>query len=1656
MVTVSSAQPSAPKSIFALSQCSAGSDGFLTVGCLTRGFSPADSLTFKWKAPGGKDLNTFVQYPAFGSDGDYTKISHIRVKKSDWNPENPYICEASNLKGNLTAASPAPQPATVVLEVPTIKELENGTATFSCSARQFSPKTYSFKWFQDDEVKNAIDTYDTSEKKASVTLYSATSTFQISVYKWTNTDVKVKCEFEHKTGKEVREVQYKVPNQPATVVLTEPTKKELESGTATFSCSARQFSPKTYSFKWFQDDEVKNAIDTYNTSEKKASVTLYSATSTFQISADTLKNKDVNITCEFEHKMGKEVREAQYTVNRVTPPTIALLSKEEGDSIVLQCQLKDYYPNNITVQWLRGDQPVRASENKTLQTTDEKTFTYISQISIGAQYEDKNYTCKASHNSTDFKLKYDMCMAKSVCKPSVKVSEQWPLRAPLRDILKENKVTISCIVEAPHNTEVSWLADGTSKNGTRALNDLLNTIVSNLTLSRDEWLKLKTIVCTAKHPCFPEVNDTIQAGMKKDPVVMIRRKSAQSGIALLECVVKDLSSGEVCISFQANSADISDFTCVDWTPSENISSLTTNSTIPIEHQKKGNNFTCKVHSPFKSWASEPAGNLCDDPTIELVVVPSLGQSSSEPQRLLCSGKGFDLKIKWFSKSAEKPGTALEVSMMENGCVKVDSEILVPQQEWDQGVTYTCKIVDEHSGKTVTKNTSICAAKSVCKPSVKVKRAHLRDILKENKVTISCTVEAPHNTEVFWLANGTNEKGTRASNDLLNTIVSNLTLSRDEWLKLKTIVCTAKHPCFPEVNDTIQADDMKKDPVVMIRRKSAQSGIAFLECVVKDLSSGEVCISFQANSANISDFTCVDWTPSENISSLTTHFTIPSEHQKKGNNFTCKVHRTFKSWASEPAGNLCDDPTIELVVVPSLGQSSSEPQRLLCSGKGFDLKIKWFSKSAEKPGTALEVSMMENGCVKVDSEILVPQQEWDQGVTYTCQIVDEHSGKTANKSTSICAAKSVFKPSVKVKRAHLRDILKENKVTISCTVEAPHNTEVFWLANGTNEKGTRAPNDLLNTIVSNLTLSRDEWLKLKTIVCTAKHPCFPEVNDTIQADDMKKDPVVMIRRKSAQSGIALLECVVKDLSSGEVCISFQANSADISDFTCVDWTPSENISSLTTHSTIPSEHQKKGNNFTCKVHRTFKSWASEPAGNLCDDPTIELVVVPSLGQSSSEPQRLLCSGKGFDLKIKWFSNFTEKSDTPLEVSVMENGCVKVDSEILVPQQEWDQGVTYTCQIVDEHSGKTANKSTSICAVISPSSQQSAVYLKGPINHVRSGAPLNLTCLVVGQNVNYFSIQWKENGIVQNSFNQTHIDHADGTQSKKSIFEVSFKQWNTYAVFTCEVKHLCSNVSQQQNISKNRDPKQPIVRILRPSDSDLSGQNTSLLCFITGFFPSDISVQWQLNGKQFNESHFTNSPAVAHTSGGFSMHSALILPASQLREGVYSCIVSHESSQSPFIANLENLYASLIPSAPSAKLLQGASELVCLAYGFSPPDINITWLLGMNEVSAHNDTNPAKGPDGKFSIRSHLQLLPLDWAPGEVYTCRVTHVTGTQLLNISKKSALFEEAIYMNENKPEYIVQDTIEETWNMACAFLTLFLLSLLYGCTVTLVKVKPK
>nr|WBU16555.1 immunoglobulin mu3 heavy chain [Ctenopharyngodon idella] len=389
-VTVTSAQPSPPKSIFGLSQCSSDSE-FLTIGCVSRGFSPADSLTFKWKDPAKKEVTDFVQYPAFGSDGDYTKISHLRVKKSDWNPQTSYTCEASNSNGKKEIiiprlASQPDQPATVYLTVPTQKDLENGTATFLCLAQQFSPKKYSFKWFKDgQQVANTINTYDTSEKNGSVTLYSATSSLQISAEEW-KTATKIKCEFEHKTGKEVREAAYTDNNHDdctnvAAVIVPPSLEDMLKNREGTLTCKASGANPG------FTKIEIKaNNFVIAEASEahfkNKIKVELEAP-----IGYEEWSNGTV-FTCTVEHaKLPQPMETTFKRENGARPkrPSVYLLAPpehKEGETMTLTCYVKDFYPKEVFVSWLADDEPVIFKSKTSLPVQDDEYFSVYSQITV--------------------------------------------------------------------------------------------------------------------------------------------------------------------------------------------------------------------------------------------------------------------------------------------------------------------------------------------------------------------------------------------------------------------------------------------------------------------------------------------------------------------------------------------------------------------------------------------------------------------------------------------------------------------------------------------------------------------------------------------------------------------------------------------------------------------------------------------------------------------------------------------------------------------------------------------------------------------------------------------------------------------------------------------------------------------------------------------------------------------------------------------------------------------------------------------------------------------------------------------------------------------------------------------------------------------------
>lgn len=87
-------------------------------------------------------------------------------------------------------------------------------------------------------------------------------------------------------------------------------------------------------------------------------------------------------------------------------------------------------------------------------------------------------------------------------------------------------------------------------------------------------------------------------------------------------------------------------------------------------------------------------------------------------------------------------------------------------------------------------------------------------------------------------------------------------------------------------------------------------------------------------------------------------------------------------------------------------------------------------------------------------------------------------------------------------------------------------------------------------------------------------------------------------------------------------------------------------------------------------------------------------------------------------------------------------------------------------------------------------------------------------------------------------------------------------------------------------------EPKVYVLAPSRDELNDRLVSVTCLIRGFYPPDISVEWQKNGKP--EDFYRNTPPVLDSDGSYFLYSKLTVPTSSWQSGTtYACSVMHEA-------------------------------------------------------------------------------------------------------------------------------------------------------------------
>ncbi|XP_056136556.1 uncharacterized protein LOC130113070 [Lampris incognitus] len=770
--------------------------------------------------------------------------------------------------------------------------------------------------------------------------------------------------------------------------------------------------------------------------------------------------------------------------------------------------------------------------------------------------------------------------------------------------------------------------------------------------------------------------------------------------------------------------------------------------------------------------------------------------------------------------------------------------------------------------------------------------------------------------------------------------------------------------------------------------------------------------------------------------------------------------------------------------------------LVCTYSGYypdDLEVQWQIDSRAVDIVPVQKKFQagkkEEKTFSLSSQIELDRKNWTNGSNVTCK--SKHHDAELSKSISICAIYPSSPPCIHLETPSFKTVMMAKpEVTATCVVETVYDAKVTWHVDGEEISATRTvPNRTGSKTYfsSNLTVSTDKWMTYSRVTCRAEHPCSPPAEKTV---DISKSPVpndvhvifdttelcsnpcvcfkgltadrapsVLIRRSLPHllhGEDAVLECDVRQLSSSDLYVTFQANGSDISEKQFVDLSKATGLTSTTLQFSVPKTHQGKDNTFTCKVNQGFvNSSVSDSTGRIFGDLSMELLLVPS---KDSGQQKLLCIGWGFSPQIKWLSGSQDRSASTKDILLGEDGRVAVISHLSVPQNEWTKAVVFTCEVSDKVLNKTVRDEMGFCSVTAASSRKAGVFIQGPaLQELQTDEQLAFTCLLVGQNLEDFSITWKVGGNKsQRALTEPRLSHDNGTETIRSFLNVSAKAWLTYTQVSCEGKHLCSTQGYETHISRSRDPKPPFVKITRLNDTDLPGSNMeTLICLVTGFSPSGILVFWEKDALRLPVLQYTISPVWKYTdSNTFSLNSRLNISRRSERdqEAAYSCVVKHESYEELFKSTVQPVFAPVTPSPPSVTLLHGPGELVCLANGFRPAPVNISWFLDeTTELWSYNTSEPHRGPQGDFSVQSRLRLPPVDWPLGAVYTCRVTHVTLTLALNFTKPKLL--DHVYVDQNQHDVVIQDVEEEDWYMAFTFLLLFFISLLYGVTVTLIKV---
>uniref|UniRef100_A0A8C9QHN9 Ig-like domain-containing protein n=1 Tax=Spermophilus dauricus TaxID=99837 RepID=A0A8C9QHN9_SPEDA len=343
-------------------------------------------------------------------------------------------------------------------------------------------------------------------------------------------------------------------------------------------------------------------------------------------------------------------------------------------------------------------------------------------------------------------------------------------------------------------------------------------------------------------------------------------------------------------------------------------------------------------------------------------------------------------------------------------------------------------------------------------------------------------------------------------------------------------------------------------------------------------------------------------------------------------------------------------------------------------------------------------------------------------------------------------------------------------------------------------------------------------------------------------------------------------------------------------------------------------------------------------------------------------------------------------------------------------------------------------------------------------------MSLGCLVTGYFPEPVTVTWDTGSLNVSTLDFPTAKLSSGLLARTSQLTVSDPGEWARKSFTCSVGHAPSSTSQPEAAERgphaasphptDDEPRGISTYLIPPSPLDLYVRTApKLTCLVVDLESKEgVTVVWTRDSQK----PVTSDPWKANKqlNATFSIVSTLPVDAKDWIDGeTYRCTVTHPELPKPIIRSITKAPGKRMPPEvyvflpPEEQGGQDKLTLTCLIQNFFPGDISVQWLRnGQIHNDQHSTTAPLKTNTShpSFFIFSRLEITLADWALNTKFTCRVVHeaLPGRRTL---------EKTVFKS---PEELESAELDGLWTSTCVFISLFLLSVSYGATITLFKVK--